>query len=385
MTAVTAVKWPYRYPRGQTLSSVERASACDVSTGERQGSDGRTVRGALASVKDVAAAAGVSLGTVSNVLNRPERVSAATRERVERAMADLGFVRNESARQLRIGHQPHARLRDARRHQPVLHRRRPGHRAGAPRAPTCRCSSATATTAPTREQAHLAHLLEQQRVQGILLTPIDPDAPCIDAVAGGGVPLVIVDRTRDDDTFCSVAVDDVLGGRLAVEHLLDRGHDRVAFVGGPERSARSATASPGPAQRLGRRRAARRRPHRSVDRRRSTVAEGRGAGERLAGLPAGRRRPTAAFCANDLLALGLLQQAISSGGPVPGDLAIVGLRRHRVRRRRRGAADAPCASPGEELGRTAGRAAALPRQRPEAPPPAGLFQPELVARASTSG
>ena len=55
------------------------------------------------SVKDVAAAAGVSLGTVSNVLNRPDRVSAATRERVERAMADLGFVRNESARQLRAG------------------------------------------------------------------------------------------------------------------------------------------------------------------------------------------------------------------------------------------------------------------------------------------
>ena len=57
-----------------------------------------------AGVKDVAALAGVSLGTVSNVLNRPDRVSARTRERVERAMADLGFVRNESARQLRAGH-----------------------------------------------------------------------------------------------------------------------------------------------------------------------------------------------------------------------------------------------------------------------------------------
>ena len=56
-----------------------------------------------ASVKDVAARAGVSLGTVSNVLNRPDRVSGATRARVEAAMADLGFVRNESARQLRAG------------------------------------------------------------------------------------------------------------------------------------------------------------------------------------------------------------------------------------------------------------------------------------------
>src|SRR4029453_3472201 len=56
-----------------------------------------------ASVKDVAAAAGVSLGTVSNVLNQPERVSPRTRIRVEEAMLELGFVRNESARQLRAG------------------------------------------------------------------------------------------------------------------------------------------------------------------------------------------------------------------------------------------------------------------------------------------
>ena len=56
-----------------------------------------------ASVKDVAALAGVSLGTVSNVLNRPERVSEPTRRKVEDALSRLGFVRNESARQLRAG------------------------------------------------------------------------------------------------------------------------------------------------------------------------------------------------------------------------------------------------------------------------------------------
>ena len=61
-----------------------------------------------ASVKDVAARAGVSLGTVSNVLNRPERVAPATRHGSSGAIAELGFVRNESARQLRAGHQPHA-------------------------------------------------------------------------------------------------------------------------------------------------------------------------------------------------------------------------------------------------------------------------------------
>src|SRR5579875_899778 len=55
------------------------------------------------SVVDVAARAGVSLGTVSNVLNRPDRVAPATRDRVMRAIDELGFVRNEAARQLRAG------------------------------------------------------------------------------------------------------------------------------------------------------------------------------------------------------------------------------------------------------------------------------------------
>ena len=55
------------------------------------------------SVKDVAALAGVSVGTVSNVINSPDVVSAATRQRVEDAISKLGWVRNESARQLRAG------------------------------------------------------------------------------------------------------------------------------------------------------------------------------------------------------------------------------------------------------------------------------------------
>ena len=55
------------------------------------------------SVRDVAANAGVSVGTVSNVLNRPEVVSAATVERVQRVIAELGFIRNDAARQLRAG------------------------------------------------------------------------------------------------------------------------------------------------------------------------------------------------------------------------------------------------------------------------------------------
>ena len=58
---------------------------------------------AAISVRDVAATAGVSVGTVSNVLNRPDKVSASTVERVQAAITQLGFVRNDAARQLRAG------------------------------------------------------------------------------------------------------------------------------------------------------------------------------------------------------------------------------------------------------------------------------------------
>ena len=55
------------------------------------------------SIREVAAHAGVSVATVSNVLNRPEIVATATRDRVQSSIRELGFVRNESARQLRAG------------------------------------------------------------------------------------------------------------------------------------------------------------------------------------------------------------------------------------------------------------------------------------------
>jgi DNA-binding LacI/PurR family transcriptional regulator len=63
-----------------------------------------SVGAATTSIKEVARRAGVSIGTVSDVLNRPDLVSPTTRQRVLDAITELGFVRNESARQLRVGH-----------------------------------------------------------------------------------------------------------------------------------------------------------------------------------------------------------------------------------------------------------------------------------------
>jgi len=333
-----------------------------------------------ASVKDVAAAAGVSLGTVSNVLNRPDRVRPATRERVERAMLDLGFVRNEGARQLRAGTSRALAyvMLDAR--NPFFTDVAQGieDAAMADELSLFICNSAGSGD---REHAHLEHL-QQQRVQGILITPVDPESDFLAAVVRRGTPVVIVDRTRGADAFCTVAVDDVLGGRLAVEHLVELGHESVAFVGGPTtigqvrdrlEGARAAWAEAG------------RDPDALVHLATQglTVAEGREAGDRLAGLPR-RRRPSAAFCANDLLALGLLQQTIGSGGEVPSDLAIVGYDDIDFA----AAAAVPLSSvrqPRQELGARAAELVLDEATDPDHRHQQVVFQPELVVRASTRG
>ena len=182
-------------------------------------------------MKDVAATAGVSLGTVSNVLNRPERVRPATRERVERAMAELGFVRNEGARQLRAGRSSALAyvMLDAR--NPFFTDVAQGieDAAADEQLSLFICNSAGSAE---RERVHLEHL-QEQRVQGILITPVDPEAEILGDIVRRGTPVVIVDRTRGAGKFCTVAVDDALGGRLAVEHLIDCGHTKVAFIGGP--------------------------------------------------------------------------------------------------------------------------------------------------------
>ncbi|MDX6301604.1 MAG: LacI family transcriptional regulator [Nocardioidaceae bacterium] len=330
------------------------------------------------SVKDVAALAGVSLGTVSNVLNRPDRVAAATRGRVEQAMSELGFIRNESARQLRAGGSLTVAYVMLDATNPFFTDVAQGAEEAAEEADLSLflCNS---DNRPERELTYL-NRLQEQRVQGVLITPVDPDSPTLDDIVRRGTPVVVVDRTREGDTHCSVAVDDRLGARLAVEHLLENGHDRIAFVGGPDtigqvrdrrRGAVDAmTAAGRSAADLVR-----------VDTAALTVTEGRAAGERIAGLAAADR-PTAAVCANDLLALGLLQQYVTLGRRVPEDLAIVGYDDIVFA----AAAAVPLTSvrqPRRELGRTAARLLIDEATNPDHVHEQVLFTPELIPRAST--
>jgi LacI family transcriptional regulator len=330
------------------------------------------------SVKHVAAVAGVSVGTVSNVLNRPDRVSTLTRVRVEQAMAELGFVRNESARQLRAGSSRTLAyvMLDATNPFFTDVARGVEDAADGSDLSVFLCNSDNSTA---KEGSYLERL-HQQRVQGILITPTDPDNPRLRELAAQGTPVIIVDRRSHSDALCSVAVDDALGGRLATDHLLELGHRHIAFVGGPlsigqvrDRlsGAQQAVADAGLEPTM----------LTLIDTSAMTVGEGRGAGERLAGLPASTR-PTAAVCANDLLALGLLQQCVSMRRRVPEDLAIVGYDDIEFA----AAAAVPLTSvrqPRRRLGQTAAELLLDENQNPDHTHRLVKFDPELVVRAST--
>jgi LacI family transcriptional regulator len=272
-----------------------------------------------AGIKDVAARAGVSVGTVSNVLNRPHLVRPETRSRVEAAMATLGFVRNESARQLRAGRSRVLAYVFLDAGNPFFTDVARGAE-DASREHGLALVMCNSDGDPGREEDYLSLLLEQ-RVHGVLITTLDEDGPRLRSLPTLGVPVVLVDRRASAGAdWCSVGVDDVHGGDLAVTHLLELGHRRIGFVGGPHTlpqvidrlagARRAVDACPG-AELL------------TLDCPALTVAAGREAAQRLLGLPAARR-PTGVFCANDLAALGVLQELMHRGARVPGDIAIVG-------------------------------------------------------------
>lgn len=274
--------------------------------------------GGMVSIRHVAAHAGVSVATVSNSINCPGRVAPSTRSRVLAAIDELGYVRSESARQLRAGHSRIVALL-------VLDIGNPFFvdvARGVEDAVREQGLGVMLCNSNQDEEAESLYfsLFAEQRVRGALVTPTDVSGRNLDSFRRHGIPHVLVDRMVDRAEGCSVSVDDVAGGELAVRHLIESGHTRIAYVSGPAHLAQCRDRRAGALNAL----------HAAgMSEEALTVLEvpaldaasGRDAGSRLLGRP---RRPTAVFCANDLLALGLLQAMFGAGVRVPDQLALVG-------------------------------------------------------------
>ncbi|MEV7767963.1 LacI family DNA-binding transcriptional regulator [Microbacterium sp. NPDC086615] len=327
-------------------------------------------------IKDVAAHAGVSVGTVSNVLNARDTVSPGVVERVRASIDALGYVRNDAARQLRAGRSRAIALIVLDVGNPFFAAVARGAEARAAADGYVVLLGSSGADAD-QERLYLDQFREQ-RVAGVLLTPADAGGDVVEHLAAAGIPVVLVDEQTAGDDVCTVSVDDVEGGYLAVAHLLSRGRRRIAFVAGPLTTRQVAD------RLAGARRAVAEVDGASlevIETDAMTVLAGRAAGE---GLRERSDRPDAVFAANDLLAVGVLQALTMLGDiRVPDDIALVGYDDIDFA----AATVVPLTSvrqPAEALGSTA--VDLLLRQLDGGVDPEGRrvrFQPELVVRASS--
>jgi LacI family transcriptional regulator len=332
------------------------------------------------SIREVAERAGVALGTVSNVLNRPEKVAESTRIRVQAAIDQLGFVRNDAARQLKAGKSRSIGflMLDVRNPFFTDVARGAEQQAGKHGLSILLANS---DDAPEREERHL-DLFEQQRVLGVLVSPIGNVFDRLERLRSKGIVTVLVDRVANGRPFSSVSVDDVVGGYLAVSHLIEQGCRKIVFVGGPLNITQVADRLAGASK------AAAEHPDVQLEillQDALTFQQGRAAGavivERgVAG------RPDGVFCANDLLAVGVLQSfTMLARLDIPGELALVGYDDIDFA----SATAIPLTSirqPSDLIGQTAVDLLVeqLDAEPGVAEPRQVVFQPELVVRESSS-
>lgn len=267
------------------------------------------------SMKDVASLAGVSLGTVSNVLNRPDLVAPSTRSRVEDAIRELEFVPSAAARTMRARRSRVIGLIVPDISNPFF--------TAVARGVEDACLDAgfsvilcNSDEDATREDRYL-EVLDSQRVGGILITPARRSLKPLSRFLEQGVAVALLDNDTATPEACSASVDDHLGGRLAAEHLIELGHTSIGWLAGPtdipqvaEREAGITAAAALRGVKVS---------HIRASQMTTTAAEAamdRAIEDGFTG--------TGLVCANDLLAFGAIRALTRHGLRVPNDVSIVG-------------------------------------------------------------
>ncbi len=273
---------------------------------------------AVATIKDVAARARVSVMTVSRVLNDERYVSDDKRERVLAAVAELDFRRNRSARGL-----PGSRTYVV----ALVVGYVPGYTAAVEWGAIHECRRKDyhlAVVSPDPEIADTGQaiqaLLATRRADGlILLPPLANDEGVLGMLEASGHPYVRVAPDDQLDRAPSVRIDERAAAAELVEHLLDLGHQRIGFVRGPANHGGSARRYRGYALALSER--GLEVDEGLVRQGDFSFASGMAAGQSLLGMD---RRPTAIFASNDAMALGVVSAASRAGLAVPHQIAVAG-------------------------------------------------------------
>jgi DNA-binding LacI/PurR family transcriptional regulator len=271
------------------------------------------------SLKDVAARAGVSVKTVSNVVNGYPHVTASTRDRVQRALAELNYRPNLSARNLRKGRSGVIALALPELNVPYFSELAGFVIEAAERQSWTVLVDQTDGRAD-RERLVLAGI-RAHLIDGLIFSPLAMGPDDL-AARADDTPLVLLGERVSEGPADHVAIDNVAAAREATAHLVGLGRRRIAAIGDqPETRAETSHL----------RLAGYREELRAADlpedpRLVASVAayhrqDGADAMQRLLALP---DPPDAVFCFNDLLALGALRTLSERGLRVPDEVAVVG-------------------------------------------------------------
>jgi LacI family transcriptional regulator/LacI family repressor for deo operon, udp, cdd, tsx, nupC, and nupG len=270
-------------------------------------------------IRDVARHAGVGVGTVSRVLNDSPLVKPDKQARVIAAIAELGFVRNPTAHSLSTGRSQAIGVIAPFFTSPSSAERLRGLSTGLSERGYMLLLVDVET--PEQRAAAFTDLARRHAVDGLIVISIRPTDQELAALARERRPTVLVDASHR--SLPHVAIDDVLGGELATDHLLAGGHRRIAFVGDRMPAPFGLTSSE---RRLrGHRRALRRaglKPLRAYERLGGHDREE--AREVAAPLFDLAEPPSAVFAASDVQAIGVIEAAEDAGLRVPEDLAVIG-------------------------------------------------------------
>jgi LacI family transcriptional regulator len=270
-------------------------------------------------IRDVAARAGVGVGTVSRVLNDSPGVARATRERVRAVMDELGYRPSTTARNLSLGRTLTLGVIAPFFTSPSVVERLRGIDDVVGRSPY----DLTLFNIETRDQrrAALRRFARRDRLDGVLIISLPLTPGEIRTFDRDALPAVCVDVANA--MLPHVCIDDVGGGAMAARHLLEAGHRHIAFVGDVEENPFGFASSERRLEGF----------RRELDAAGVALPAGyvkRGpfgratAGRLTRQLLSLRRRPTAVFAASDVQAFGVLDAAARAGLTVPDDLSVIG-------------------------------------------------------------
>jgi len=278
-------------------------------------------RRAAPTIHDLAQHLGVHKSTVSRAIDPARRhlISAELLQRVEAAVRELGYRPNHAAAALSTGRSKTIGVLLPDITNPVF----PPILRGIEDALDAEGYFALLANTARRDDAAQTAVerMQAQRVEGFLIATAVRDDAWLEGLRKSGARIVLVNRTDGRGELPAVISDDMLGMRLAVDHLVELGHQRIAHLAGP------GGLSTGLSRRIGFEQALREQglePAAVVECAAYAVEAGLAAMHELLAKKRGKRAFTAVVAANDLIALGALQALRERGVAVPAEVSVIG-------------------------------------------------------------